>query len=99
MSADEIVLRIVRGEAPISALRSAGVTITETGLVRAKSRIEIIHPTLDDLAAGLLHHRARKSLAKWAAFVIRAEFIDIQPERDSADWDALLGAVWDAAAP
>ena len=99
MSADEIVLRVIRGEAPMSALRSIGVTITATGVVRAKAPIETIHPTLDDLTAGLLHHRSRKSLAKWAAFVIRSEFIDIQPERDSAGWDAILGAVWDAAAP
>ena len=81
----------------MSALRSIGVTITARGIVRTKSAIPTIHPSLADLTAGLRYHRNRKSRSKWACFVIRAAFIDICPELNSAAWDEILTAVWDAS--
>ncbi len=91
MTPSETVLAVIRGDAPPSALRAARLNI------RSKPDF-VVEPALADISRGLLKHlRKPKSLQRWADLLVHVEFIDIRPAESSPEWDAILGALWDAS--
>jgi hypothetical protein len=106
-SDDNIVLTIIRGQQPIAALATAGVTMSfRAADPEGKSRQIIItqdrpfgvQATVADIAAGLIRHISNPDeLSDWATFLLAADWIDFEPLERHPDGDILLEALWNAS--
>jgi len=88
VSAEEIVRAVIRGEKPLSALKTRGLTV----------RSEVawsVTADLGDIGAGVCFYARRRGAKRWAELLLHAAYIELQPAPDSPDWDALMGAIWD----
>jgi len=100
ISQHQVVRAVVRGDRPIEALSGAGIQLESTkgGLrvdIPAGFKVEL---PLVDLAFGLLASWARGTeLREWASTILAVSEIEFT-EIDSRDGEALLDALWTAAA-
>lgn len=88
VNAEEIVRVVIRGEKPLSALKSAGLSVrSEPGWS--------VGLALSDVGAGVCFYARRRGGKRWAELLLHAAFIDLRPEPNSPEWDLLMGAIWD----
>ncbi len=96
----QVVRDVVRGDRPIGALAEVGVRLerTEEGhRVEIPAEFHVALP-LVDLACGLLAMGARRMLLReWASTLVAISDIEFHGI-DSDDGEALLDALWTAAA-
>jgi hypothetical protein len=105
----EFVLKVVRGERPLSDLKTAGVSLQFRKIdEESRSREIIVSPSGDsaftiapavaDLAKGLLFYKGRpKELRDWGSFVLGADLLDLEPLESEPQGDLILNGVWDAS--
>ena len=105
---EELVLAVIRGQLPLSALESAGIRleVAPQGEGGNERRVTVnpeaavtVAPRPVDIAAGLLVYKERpEQLRDWAAFVLGAsEIIDLEGLDNWPEGDAILNALWDAS--
>lgn len=100
MSDEALVLRVVRGDEPVSALETLGIKFEgrPPSMRMTVPILEAIDVSLSDLSHGLLSAWARRTdLAEWSFVMLGADFIVFAHE-DAEDWEMLLGALRSAAA-
>jgi hypothetical protein len=94
----DTLLRIVRGELPLAALTTIGITLRiEQDRCRVENPNRVhVRATVPDLARGVLAHRHDPAtLRDWALFIQAAD-IEVDAPRHPAD-RILLEALWSAA--
>jgi hypothetical protein len=90
MSPQQLVLAVIRGERPVASLRTAGLA--------GKKSAFVVRPTMQDVAAGLLHYAKRSRGGKgWAEFLIRSDLVELPSTADNPEWAAILAAIWDVS--
>lgn len=104
----EIVLAVIRGELPLSALEDAGVrfALESQGSGKADRQIKvnaaiaiIVKPSPSDIARGLLAYKHEpEQFQTWATFVLGAsELIDLEGLDQWPEGDEILSGLWDAS--
>jgi hypothetical protein len=95
-----VVRQVVRGERPPKALESVGVFVSKQGTTVSieASPGDVWRAEAADLATGLWAHRGDpEALRAWAQVILGGStFLELNLE-ESADHNALLEALWDAA--
>jgi hypothetical protein len=105
---NELVLAVVRGQLPLSALEEAGIylPIDVKEPRDSERRISLnlqspitVAPNPIDIANGLLAYKtAPDQLREWATFVLGAsEVIDLAPLETWPEGEELLNGLWDAS--
>lgn len=104
----ELVLAVVRGQLPLTALEEVGIRLAidseVTGGTERRITLNLkspmtVAPEPFDIASGLLAYRERpEQLREWAAFVLGAsEIIDLASLETWPEGDELLSGLWDAS--
>jgi hypothetical protein len=99
---EDIILRLVRSDLPLSAAAWAGVVIEKTavkGWTLTVSSPLVVLPSVRDVATGLARNLSKEGhLREWATFLLGASNVLSLQRLEAEDaGDALVGAVWDAA--
>ena len=105
---NELVLAVVRGQLPLSALEEAGILlhidVKETSDCERRISLNLnspmtVAPKPIDIASGLLAYKAAPDqLREWASFVLGAsEVIDLAPLETWPEGEELLNGLWDAS--
>jgi hypothetical protein len=98
----DLLLAVVRGEAPVDALGEIGIEIVlkDDGFYSLKSALDVeVTPTVADLAIGILRYRAeeRDALRKWAFFLLAETAIDFSKIESHPQGELLISSLWDAS--
>lgn len=101
-SAEEVVLRLVRGELPLRASGWAGISVSRDpkgAWTIVVARAMVVMPSTRDVAAGLAGLLSKpEALREWANFILGASnVLSLERLEHEDGGDALLGALWDAA--
>lgn len=100
--ADTVILGVIRGDVPLSALRKLGIEVhCENGSCRLTSEAmpSVVTPSVFDIASGLLKYAGRpKELSLWAFFVLaESGGVDLAQIESHVHGDLLISTLWDAS--
>jgi len=100
--ADTVVLGVIRGEIPLSALADIGIQVhfeEGSGKLTSEKIPVVVTPSVFDLASGLLAYRASPQEVKLWAFFLLAESgsVDMVKIESHPQGDLLINALWDAS--
>jgi hypothetical protein len=98
---NDIGLEIIRGDRPLSDVARLGVMSVNPLFFEldAPRGVELVMPSIDDVASGFLAHLGEPDrLREWAAVILSAEFIDLIALERIPDGQAIIEGMWDVSA-
>lgn len=98
----DVVLGVIRSELPVATLETVGIRLVlKEGHYELKSQggLEVVTPSVLDLARGMLAHLAHPTeLKPWAFFVLgESGAIDLEEVESHPQGELLISALWDAS--
>ena len=100
---EEVLLKFVRGDAPISALENVGILVTydqnltSTTIIIKSGTPLVISPNVSDIVQGFMTVPKGRGLKDWASFILATDLIDLAEVEKHPQCDILLNALWDAS--
>jgi len=96
----DVILKVVRGELPLSTLESVGVhaTFGEDSYQEHTDAPLEVDPAASDIASGLVtYSRDPGMLKRWAQFMMGTNVISLERINNHPQADLILSALWDAS--
>jgi hypothetical protein len=97
-----IGLEIIRGDRPLSDVARLGASMSVNPLffeLDPPRGVELVLPSIDDVASGFLAHLGDpEHLREWAAVILSAEFIDLIALERLPDGRAIIEGMWEVSA-
>lgn len=98
----DLLRQFVVGEIDSSELIDVGVMVSFAAdrMTLQDASVEVVEPTITEIAAGYVASWARgeDALRRWAQVILGLTAVDLVALEDAPDGEALLEAIWDAAA-